>query len=300
MNVTDGNSADIRQSWMDAGWKRGAFIEVKKFPLLIKELPSKLQALCESNELVYLIPILYDCALLELSFDKEPWAQAILGVGCSGDGNFKYGKNPRKLHLPIKIDENENYLEFSSLGFVQIDRELLLYEAIPSSEINWVNNSKELLLDWVADRYRQATFPDSFNKRIFSKDKLLKRLWRTDNFIHYCSGVYIKLDKDEEIEAIEIPYSVELLITIPDNCSIRKLREGGIIEKMHIDLGSIISSAKGIKILHIHFIEESEFTKKLERKFKKFSLEYYSHVVEDEGMVVPAERLVSKVKRITF
>lgn len=300
MNVTDGNSADIRQNWIDAGWKRGAFIEVKKFPLLIQELPSKLQAICESNELVYLIPILYDCALLELSFDKEPWAQAILGVGCSGDGNFKYGKNPRKLHLPIKIDENENYLEFSSLGFVQVDREQILRLTTPSDGISWINNSQELLLDWVADRYRQSTFPDSFNTRIMSKDKQLKKLWKTDNFIHYCSGVYINLDKDKEIESIETPYVVEVLITMPDDCHLRKLRESGVIDKMILDLKSIINSVKGINVINIDVINEGEFTKQLERKFKKFSLEYYSHAAEDEGLVVPAERLVSKVKPITF
>ncbi|MBP6518335.1 MULTISPECIES: hypothetical protein [Gammaproteobacteria] len=287
---------DIRSKWLTLGWKRGAFIDVNNYPNLLNELPTKLKEFCSSNQNVYLVPVLYDCALVDGSFEKEPWVQAVLGIPCRGDGNFKNGRNPRRLHLPVQIAGQDDYLEFSALGFLQIDREILLSESEPSDTIIWVNNSRELLLDWVADRFRMATFPDEFNKRIETKLGALKKLWKKDIFRDYCSGIYIRINTDKELDTLNERYRVDLIIVIPDLFSPRKLRETGISDKLHIDLTTIFSSIQGIQVIDARVLPEGEFTKTLEREFRKLSLEYYSYSSNDDTPI-PAERLESKVSR---
>lgn len=289
--------ADIRSAWIQKGWKRGVFIDVHKNACIISELPDVVQKICECNngKNIYLIPILYDCALVDSCFIKEPWVQVILGVECSGDGNFKYAKNPRKLHLPVDISGESSYLEFSSVGILQLDRETLLSNTEPCQNITWINSSKEILLDWIADRYRQATFPDSFNRRVYSVANLLKRTYKKEDFVEYCAGIYIKLNDDEELPDSAL-YSVTIIILIPDDAPLRKIRQEKIDQSMIQLLAQNFNTAKGITVSSIDILPEGEFTKKIERQFKKLSLEHHSYASNDDMLInpIPADYLGSK------
>ncbi|MDV7025546.1 hypothetical protein R4P48_23145 [Atlantibacter subterranea] len=281
-----------REELIEAGWARGAFVELHAYPAILDELPKKLRDFCVSQETVFLIPVLYDCALIDLRFDKEPWVQVVIGSVCDENPSYRHARNPRLLHLPIgcKSDGNLKCIEISALGFAQIDREFLLLNSVPSSEYQWSEASLECLLNWIAERYRQATFPDSFNKKVEQKQKLLKKAWKSQPFVEYCSGVHIRIFPDVELPEQE-EYDVDILLTIP---SIYKKRELAEIVRdsapaMKEIIRNIFNSIVGVKNVRVETIPENQFTKEQERMYKKYSLEYYSFSSDNVDAVLPAD-----------
>ncbi|NIG76760.1 hypothetical protein F3J34_24645 [Klebsiella sp. Ap-873] len=280
-----------RAEWLAAGWKRGAFIRLEDNHNLRQELPQKLLTCIENKSQVYVVPVIYDCALIEENFEKEPWAQVLVIWESSFDGNFAYAKNPRKMHLKAKRDGHEICFEITALSFAQIDREILL-QVYPDQSVTWRDGDLALLLDWVAERYRQATFPDSFNNRLVPSRKLLDRLWKSDLFCQYSSGVYINLNTSDELED-EHCYQIKIMISIPFHINGREYREidrkysAEMVQKVK----SIFDAVKNLKVISVETISEREFTKELERGFNRFSLEHFSYKSGAEDNPLPAEYL---------
>lgn len=280
---------DIRDAWLAAGWKRGAFIRLDSNPHLADELPRKLLSLIDGKESVCIVPILYDCALIEECFEKEPWAQVLVIWKTDFNNTFAYAKNPRRLHLKAKSGDQEICFEIAAVSFAQVDREALL-KATPDTSLSWETGCLNLMLDWVAERYRQATFPDAFNKRLAPSRKALERLWKSDSFSLYSSGVYIKLNTFEELPDNTL-YEVSVYIAIPYQFKGAEYKD---IEKNHsptmvTQLKSIFDAIENIQLDSIDTLSEREFTKEIERGFNRFSLEYFSYRSGLENKPLPAE-----------
>jgi len=268
---------NLRAAWLKAGWKRGAFIRLDSNPDLLGELPKKIVDAIADKNLACIVPIIYDCALVEQSFYKEPWAQVLVVWQAKFDGNFANARNPRKLHITALEKSNSVCFEVSALSFAQVDRETLL-KAVPDQSIQFEDDNLSMLLDWVAQRYRQATFPDSFNKRLDPFRKSLKKLWESELFGKFASGVFVKIDTNEELHDDDI-YNIEVIISIPYFMRGREYRnfEQNHSHTMITQLKSIFDTAKGIELKKIETLTERELTKEVERQFSRFSLEYFSY-----------------------
>lgn len=280
---------DLRQQWLDSGWKRGAFVDIKGHQALLDVLPEPLRDFVESTGNVYVFPILYDCALVDERFAMEPWAQVLLCWPCELDNNCRHGKNPRRYHFPILVDNNETFFEVNASSFFQISRQEFL-KAVPTESVQWPENELNKLLNWVAERYRQPTFPDEWNKRLSTVSKLLNKVWKDDVFSESCSGVYFRILPFKDTPDDE-SYSLSVFITVPDSLQGRALRDfnksGGnaIVQKLY----SAINLAKGIEIKALDTISESAFTKKMEREYVRWQLEYYTYKNNENDSAIPAE-----------
>lgn len=280
-----------RDEWLAKGWLRGAFIDLKAHPEILALLPDKLQSEIVTQPKAYLIPLLYDCALVNDNFNQEPWVQVLVCWSCpqaGGDGNFKFGKNPRKNHFPILIDNIETYLSAEALGFAQFDREELL-KATPLTNIAWPEKGLFQLLNWVAERYNQSTFPDQWNVRMNSKRKLLDRLWKNDSFTNNCSGVYFEIVPFSEVSEKDI-YEVKAFIAIPETIT-RKEHRTFVKEHEQVliqSLKDIMGSIPNISVASIDTIKEDQFTKSMERNYHRWQLEHLSYRNIDEAPL-PAE-----------
>jgi len=280
-----------RDEWLAKGWLRGAFIDLEAHPEILALLPEKLKAEISTQPKAYLTPLLYDCALVNDNFNQEPWVQVLVCWPCpkaGGDGNFKFGKNPRKNHFPVLIDNTEKYFSAEALGFAQLDRDKLL-KATPLTNIAWPEKGLFQLLNWVAERYNQPTFPDQWNIRMNSKRKLLDRLWKKDSFTHNCSGVYFEITPFSEISEDDT-YKVKAFIAIPETMTGKEHRvfvrehEQEVIQS----LKSIMESIPNISVVLIQTIKEDEFTKSMERSYRRWQLEHLSYRNIDEAPL-PAE-----------
>lgn len=280
-----------REDLIKAGWARGSFVSLCEYSSVLTALPPKLTSLYESEKEAVLIPVLYDCALVDLDFEKEHWVQVVIGIPCEGLAQYKNGRNPRKLHLPFKVDgeSNSRWLEITSLGFAQIEREFLLKNSAPNLNLKWDGLALECLLNWFSGRFNQATFPDAFNTRVALKDKLLKRMWKSDDYVNFCSGVHFYLSTDKELPDDE-KYKLSIVLTIPEAFRGRELAQvmKNNVPAMVERIKGIFGTMSGVVLDNINTIPESEFTKSIERKFKRYSLEYYTYNDAGGEAVLPA------------
>lgn len=280
-----------REQWIKKGWKRGAFIDLNVHPELIDLLPEKLKFKIGEQKQAYLFPILYDCSLINESFEQEPWVQVLIcwpSDKPDGDGNFKFGKNSRKIDFPVLIEGNKTYLRSEAIGFSQFDREKLL-EITPSTLISWPEKGLEQILNWVSERYKQPTFPDEWNERLAKKKKQLEKLWKKSGFVNNCSGLYLNITPFAEVATTEA-YTLKAFLVISSTLTSKEHRvfvrdhEQDLLQT----LSSIIKSIPNIEILAINTIKEDQFTKAEERYYQRWQLERLSYKDLDNAPL-PAE-----------
>ncbi len=203
-----------RDHWLASGWERGAFIDAKASQNILNSLPDKLREHLDQCNEAYLIPLLYDCALVDQRFDIEPWVQVVFCWPCDPDPMFKFGKNPRRYQFPVFVKESDRYMEVTALSFFQLDREALLAES-PLKGVVWPDNGLNTILNWASERIRQPTFPDEWNVRMKAIDKRLQKIWKLQEFSENCSGVYLNIQPFKQIQPDE-KYTVSVFVTVPD------------------------------------------------------------------------------------
>lgn len=281
---------DVRLERLEAGWKRGAFVRLSENPALLDELPKKMVSFIANKKNAMVIPVLYDCALIEDSFEKEPWAQVLICWEIEAcQGNFAHAKNPRTLHTKVIKEHESISVEFTAMSFSQVDREVLLSCSTDNS-LSWEPGKLAQLLDWVAERFRQPTFPDSFNNRLRPVERRLDNEWKSEIFREFCAGVYFKLSSYDELPEPEI-YHLDVIIAVPESI---KGEEYALFDAKHSQnmiqsIKTKLSPATGIKVGKVEVLSESEFTKAIERKYLRFSLEYFSYKSKSGEAVLPAE-----------
>ena len=271
---------NLRSNWIKSGWKRGAFVDLKDHLDLLNKLPLKLKNIINEKDKAYLIPLLYDCSLIEECFIKEPWVQVLICWPCPEvNGNFKFGKNPRQIHFPTINNGEEKYMHADAIGFCQFEREDLL-KATPSKDFLWPEKGLPQLLNWVAERYNQPTFPDEWNTRMGRQKRNLDKLWKNKNFIKSCSGLYFNIHPFDEIKNTD-EYSLKAYFVVSSTLTGKEHRdfsdnhEAALIQK----LKGIISTIPNINIAFIDSIKEDQFTKSMERDFQRWQLEHLSYKI---------------------
>lgn len=277
-----------RDDWLQAGWKRGAFIDLKSQAnsQLFDLLPDNVKAAVEEQRAAYLIPVLNDCALVHGSFESEPYVQVTLCYPCEKNKAFCNLKQPRTYHFPLIINGEEHYFECLSKLFLTIDRELLLKHT-PDEKLVWPEFGLDKLLNWLADRFRQPTFPDEWNRRLHAKQGRFSSLWKSEKF-GFCSGVYISISPFNEISPDDY-YDVKVFILAPEEFEGKSYRLFNKEDAPEIvsRLKTILDSIPKLNVKAVDTISEDAFTKSMERHYKRWSLEYYSY--SRDGSAFPVE-----------
>lgn len=278
----------VRDGWLANGWERGAFIKIEEYTCFFEQLPSIAQDKVKGGESVYLFPILNDCALVNRCFETEPW---VYGMLCwqyeTQSKDFLFAKNPRKYHFPMVIDGEEKMFEVFATNLMTFSREQI-FNYTPINNIAWPKFGLDRMLNWVAERFRTPTFPDNWNKRLSPKDKQLKKIWKCEPF-EKCSGLYLRIEPFQEQPEDE-PYDVWVYFCLPAEMSSTEYRkfqkEDG--PELRERLKNTLSSIKNINVKDIDWISENDFTKRLERDYKRWILEYYSYSSSGEAEI-PSE-----------
>ncbi|MGR5048162.1 hypothetical protein ACPV3P_05395 [Photobacterium damselae] len=278
-----------RQAYIDQGWRRGAFIDLKQRPDVIEELPKKLIEHVNSLDSAYLFPLLYDCALINANPHAEPWVQCLICWPCEIDKRFIFAKDSRRYHFSLVVHGENQDMEVTALSFCQLEKAILMTSA-PVSHIEWPDNRLGVILNWAAHRITQQTFPDEFNRRMNKVKENLKKLSSNAEFNQYCSGIHFKVEPFEEILP-EQEYELSIYLTIAE-IEGRELREfnkniaPGIIERFN----SITTKLEKVNVstLNLDTIPEDQFTKAEEREYKLWSLENFTYADEIVAPPLPA------------
>lgn len=138
-------------------WRQGSVLQNKDHKLLKIDLP-------DGNDSVFVVLVSHDCDLVQ-GPENEPLVEVIVGIGIPKlDGNYTYGKNPRRLHLEFSDGKEKVWVELLNTQKTSISK-ASLEKLIPSS-LKLEEENRNVLQRWLASRYRRAAFPDEFDRRL--------------------------------------------------------------------------------------------------------------------------------------
>ncbi len=298
--------SDNRELLLEKGWRRHTFISTEnQLDNLLAALPDKLHDLLHVKDIKIIIAT-YDCAVVNGSFDDEPWLQLLIAIPTGFNKQHSSGRSARRLHFYIRSDKDEIAYEVNARSICQIDRELLKSLDRDDSVGISLEYSYDLR-NWLAERYRQDTWPDAFNRAVEPAEKRLKKFWK--RYQEYITGLYIKLNTYDEIE--EGKYKEAKIICIEsekERSFIVHLREkdnsligkgisevkNKVVNEVKVAFGETVEFEEDTTNMSgyaIEILDEGSVTVDQLRKFPRYSP--YSLSLYDDAPL-PAEMISSK------
>lgn len=275
--------------------------------VLLPYLPDEIKKIASSPETIILIST-YDCAVVSPCFDTEPWIQLLVAFPIDHIKELTNGRNPRRLHFVVRHNGKDGFFETNARCICQVDRRFLL-SASPDLEYSISNSDKYDLKHWLAERFRQDTWPNAFNTALKPAKKRLKGFMKRYN--NYVSGIYVKLNTYDEIASGK--YSASIIIAV-ESGRLRGLL-GHIRDKVTISaeksieevlshMESEVAMAFGNTIdieddptkskKAVEIMDEANLTVDLQRHFPRFSP--YSLSDFNSNAPLPAEMIPAKTQ----
>jgi hypothetical protein len=155
----------------------------------------------------------HSCDLAHHHPEGEPVAEVLVAdIVASQDGNFTYGKHPRRLHLQMNSHlEEPCMLEFLPWRRLWVDRRELA-KRVPDKDRFLLKEDVRVLSVWLAQRYQRVALPDDFNSLVQTVSKKRNKLHA--RISPHVSGLYVHIFPDRNLEEGEV-YSMNLLALVP-------------------------------------------------------------------------------------
>lgn len=120
------------------------------------------QSICHNSNYEGAIAVSHSC---DIANSLEPKIEFISIKNLEkADGNLRYGKNPRKLHLPILHNAKSVFIELCAKDKIIIEKEQMSFS--PSSEFELESEGVYILQSWLSARYKRHALPDSLVERL--------------------------------------------------------------------------------------------------------------------------------------
>jgi hypothetical protein len=159
-----------------------------------------------------LIVVSQSCDLVHYKLDDEPYVECIECHPIEKmDGNYTHGKNPRRLHIPVvRENDQEQIVEIRPYRIHRFDRNVLC-RIYPDNKYYLSEKSCRILSRWLASRYAREAFPDEFIRRLYAVKKKMEK--KASQLADTVTGIYMQINPDREIGEQE-NYSVNLLALV--------------------------------------------------------------------------------------
>ena len=155
-----------------------------------------------------------------------------------------HGRSPRRLHLPVQVDDFDVFYEFYSRDRLILPREILA-EAAAGADATRIVTERSLrtLSAWMAARYDRTAFPDTFQNRL---NPVRKELLKQARKLIDVPEAFIALNSWDEV-ADAVPYEVVLVFVMPDGLfSISSRRTGA--QKAVDAIAKLLRSCNGVSL----------------------------------------------------
>ncbi len=284
------------------GWRRHSIIESEDnaYETLIGMLPSSQQQIATSKSAIAILAT-YDCAIVNPNLATEPWLHILLAYKTEPNKQFFSGRDPRRIHFQIESNGTTEFFETNAACIAQLEREpIVSFENKNDSYLPEV--SKFDLMNWLSERFKLTTWPDSFNNAIRPAGKRLKAFWKRYN--DCISSLYIDLNTYEEVEKSK--YAISIIVALEngkqrqflkkvreqskqlENCSIDEanIHVENEIANIFNQLIAINQDPTAHSNLAIKAIEEKSITLYQLRNFSRFSPYSLSEFGDDAALPV--------------
>ena len=282
----DNSDVTPREMRLENGWQRGACINLKDNETLLASLPGILIEKVNQCNAAYLMPLLYDCALIDDDFQAEPWSPVLVFWDIENpQGNLKNGKNPRIYHFELEVSGEKRWFEGAALGLWMICRNSMLSATVDKS-MSWPERVLVRILIWAASRITRSVFPDDWNRRMHSVSKRLEKIWKSDAYANI-SEVFLYIEETTN------GYKAKVILVIPDEVlmSIGQrayFKADGPGDELAGRLKGVMSGADGVEVSSVQVMPESQITLSMLREYESWPLDYYSFRLEQEGALPAA------------
>lgn len=236
-----------RDRILEKGWRQGSvFSEADSRT----ELPTvEMSAGCR------LILVSHDCDILHPG-QREPFVEVCAAEPIERmDGNFRFTKNPRILHIAVQIAGNPTSYSLAGHRRFFLDR-ARLEQLRPDAEAHLAQNELDSIVRWLAKRYERAALPDTFVERLDPASDAIRQALAEGG--ERLSGVFLSLDTDTELDAAT-PYRIEVFGVMPkEHYDVDEYRAtcGTAIEA----IAAAMAACPGIDIVDHDIYSEDDFT----------------------------------------
>lgn len=166
------------------------------------------------------------------------------------DGQFKFNKSPRQLHISATTDEaeletSEIHLKLLAHEKVSISKDKLFELGVltPCDSISLKESVINHYIDWLASRYKRPALPSEFDRRVESSWPEKKRKKAFGKLSEHIKGVYVEITPFNEIEESS-DYHINLLILITEEAK----SDSSIYEKVEELADKFIEAVKTSRI----------------------------------------------------
>lgn len=251
----------------EAGWTQGSILETT----------GDIGTTGLSAGKAYMV-VSHPCDVVSASLERDPLVQLIqlhrLDVI---DGNFTFGKSPRRLHVELETGSFE--LRVGEMA--TIDRSILSGKA-PVFTVG--EPQRRVLASWLAARYARPAFADEFNRRLEPARRGIEKILKVAGT--HVSGIYVATTL-EELPA-ESPYrtSIALTMTTEDFKLPELFAE---VSGAGDDIAGLVSSAEGIDLASLETVSERDISLAHLRIYARWDYESLSHRDGDDAVFPPRE-----------
>lgn len=270
---------EVRSKLLSAGWKQGTCINAQEALTGISDLPKYHKEILESVDGCLLIITLYDCAIINGSFEKEPLLHYVIAQPIDSiNPSNALSKNNRILHFHLNIDDADKPFEVNASSFGIAQRKALL-NTTPLNTVSFDEKTKRVFLKWIQRRITQATFPDSFDRRL-NKSKRSKLFDKYDD--KNVTSVYLRLSpRHDELPETET-YNAAIIIAVNDAEARQFMKNHE--EAVLMQLDSFFKALSGVKLVEKQVVAEGQLTLSMLRDYAQWSPEYNSFKSNPEGI----------------
>ncbi len=187
----------------------------------------------------YALVISHPCDLAA-DIAVEPFVEFVLATPIEQpDGNYRYGKSGRTLHLDATIDDRREHFAISIHNYARVRRTDL---EPPDAQLD--KQATQLVARWISRRYTRSAFPDTFNRRIDSRRPAMRKLLRREG--HHISGIYLLLSSEEELyESVEYEIGLRATMRVADyEDSALRMNSQGAVDK----LAELFNEVEGVGV----------------------------------------------------
>ncbi|CAI09505.1 hypothetical protein ebA5940 [Aromatoleum aromaticum EbN1] len=259
--------AELGKRIADRGWRQGSVLQCDDSGLL-----GECYAEGRPAGAVIGLVVSQSCDLTHERLEGEPFVEILVGCRAEDDaalklrGNCTGGKHPRCLHVPIRHGRDQVWFQFLPWDRVVIDRGALV-EILPDDERVILHADLDMLVNWLAQRYVRAAFPDDFNNLLDTARNKQKKLHA--RLSPDVSGLYARLNPDRDLLEGE-RYALDLLALVPGF-------RGGELSSVSKTVEALVDLIRSAGIDARGTVKlEDEVSYGFVRSFRRFPLEHLS------------------------
>jgi hypothetical protein len=234
------------------------------------------------------VVVTHDCDLACDDLSEEPNVELIVGTLTSADGNYRWSKSPRTLHVDVMREEKPVVVELVATSRALVSKERMA-AYVPDGAFAFSPQARNILRAWLAVRYNRAAFPDAFVQRMRElklDEKLAQALKEFDKLV---SAAYFVVDGGVEQERKDgSAYELGIVLAYQSGtdadeasrlASAAEKKVSGLFRARCYD--SDKTSWSGVKLLSCIAISEDDFRVSQAKRMTQWRLEHMSLKTEE-------------------